>query len=101
MRIFSQYNPRHHSGGYWTTVTDLQKFGSWLIRKCHQQPEFLQLLENYGGEFYSREKREINHGGDIPSASAFLICALDSDTCIAILSDQGRVAAKLAKTIVE
>ncbi len=98
---FSQYIVGSPAGAYWTTAEDLQKFGSWLIQKCNKDSEFMRLLEKYGSEFYSSAKREIAHTGDIPSASAFLICSLDSGTTIAVLSDQGRVASKLGTTIVE
>jgi hypothetical protein len=89
------------AGGYWTTVEDLQKFGNWVILLCRSDPEFLRLLETYGGEFYSHAKREIIHSGRMPSASALLISSLESGTTVAILSDQRDIAPKLSMTIVE
>lgn len=89
------------AGCHWTTVDDLQKFGSWVNQICHNDPNFLRLLETHGDEFYCHKTREIAHSGQIPSASAFLISSLESGTTVAILSDQGNVAHKLYMTIVE
>jgi hypothetical protein len=76
------------AGGYWTTVKDLHTFGKWIKKKCVEDSDFMQLVEKYGQEFYSRENREISHGGRIPSSSAFFSVFLESGITIAIASDQ-------------
>lgn len=77
------------AGGHWTTVKDLHKFGEWVKNKCLQDPDFMNLVEQYGQEFYSAANREIMHAGGIPSSSAFLSVFLDNGISIAIASDQG------------
>ena len=71
------------SGGYWLTVSDLAKFGNWLVVEA-KNTQFKKLLENYGAEFYDRNRNIIAHSGSIPSASAYLICYLDTETTVAI-----------------
>lgn len=80
------------AGGYWTTVKDLHKFGEWIRRKCMQEPDFMNLIEKYGQEFYSTTNREILHGGGIPSSSAFFSVFLDAGITIAIVSDKNNQA---------
>lgn len=86
------------SGGYWLTVGDLGKFGNWLVGEA-KNIKFKKLLENYGGEFYDRSKNIIAHSGGIPSASAYLICYLDTKTTVAILSNKTLQAIGLYKLI--
>ncbi len=81
------------AGGYWTTVKDLHKFGEWIRGKCTQEPDFMNLIEKYGQEFYSATNREIVHGGGIPSSSAFFSVFLDNGITIAIASDKTYMAA--------
>lgn len=57
------------AGGYFSTTEDLCRFGSWISLEC-QDPEFMKLVERYGGEFYS--SGTIRHAGGSPSSSSFL-----------------------------
>lgn len=76
------------TGGYWTTIKHLHSFGEWIRQKCIQDLDFMGLVEKYGQEFYSADKREIVHGGGIPSSSAFFSVFLDNGITIAIASDK-------------
>lgn len=72
------------AGGYWSTAEDLLKMGEWLKENC-QDETFMELLNQYGGEFY--ENREIAHGGSLDYASAHLSHRLDNGVTIAIVSN--------------
>ncbi len=82
-------------GGYWATSEDLQNFGDWVNKKCSSDPSFLSLIEAYGGEFYSKEHRQIDHTGFIDSSTAHLSTFIDNGVTIGIVSDQGQLAASL------
>lgn len=73
------------AGGYWTTSADLCRFGGWICQEC-KDSTFLQLMETYGSEFYSRG--ELYHDGVIPSASACLCVFPERDVTVAILSNK-------------
>jgi|TARA_R110002110_G_C13470277_1_gene720476 hypothetical protein len=75
------------AGGYWMTVDDLGKFGAWLVNQADNE-RFLQLLREHGQEFYDAKRNTIRHSGNIPSASAQLICYLNTGTTVAVLSDK-------------
>lgn len=76
------------AGGYWTTIKHLHAFGEWIRQKCIQDSDFMDLVEKYGQEFYSPDNREIVHGGEIPSSSAFFSVFLDNGITIAIASNK-------------
>ena len=82
------------AGGYWMTAADLSKFGAWLIAQT-ERPYFLKLLEEYGSEFYDKDRKIIAHSGSIESSSAQLNCYLETNTAVAILSDRNMVAKTL------
>ncbi len=74
------------AGGYWTTAQDLCRFGEWITLECKKDPNFLELIKKYGGEFYSEE--ELHHSGGITSASAYLSIFPQHGVIISILSDR-------------
>lgn len=76
------------AGGYWLTSKDLAKFGQWIYRKTHIDPEFKRLIEKYGQEFYYADQQVIAHGGAIPSSMAFFSVSLQTGAIQATLSDQ-------------
>ncbi len=80
------------AGGYWSTVTDLCRFGVWMSKLC-KDPIFGALLTTYGEEFYKRG--EIYHDGLIPSSSVCLAVYPNCDITVAILSDQNPGAPEL------
>ena len=79
------------SGGYWTSVNDLQKFGEWLYNKS-QQTDFARLLSKYGQEFHL-DDNTLGHKGENPSASSMLSVSLSNGRVIATLSNSGRAHA--------
>jgi len=79
------------AGGYWTTATDLCRFGTWASSQW-ADPRFLALVKEYGGEFYSKD--EISHSGGITSASAYLSAFPEHGVTIAIVSDKKHPGAK-------
>ena len=83
------------AGGYWTTAEDLAKFGQWIHKKCSSDPKLVELMENYGQEFYNKETRVVSHSGGISSSSAFLSVSLNTRQTLAILSDQPTMATEL------
>ncbi len=90
------------AGGAWSTVGDLARFGDWLGAKCEDSNSpFFQLIEEFGGEFFSH--REIAHGGSIESASAHLSHRLDNGVTLSVVSDMTGlgVASNLAQVIQE
>jgi CubicO group peptidase (beta-lactamase class C family) len=83
------------AGGYWTTAADLAKFGQWIHQKCSNDPKLIELMKNYGQEFYNKDTRVVSHGGAIPSSSAFLSVSLNTGQVLATLSDQPIMAPEL------
>ncbi|WP_164838632.1 serine hydrolase [Legionella sainthelensi] len=79
------------SGGYWTCINDLQKFGEWLYDKS-QQANFSRLLSGYGQEFHL-DDQTLGHKGENPSASAMLSVSLTNGRVIATLSNSSRTDA--------
>lgn len=75
-------------GGYWMTASDLAKFGQWVYQQMITDSQFKYLVEKYGQEFYHADRQVIEHGGAIPSSSAFLSVSLKTEATIAVLSDQ-------------
>jgi CubicO group peptidase (beta-lactamase class C family) len=73
------------AGGYWTTAEDLCRFGTWTSSQW-KDPDFLRLVKEYGGEFYSAD--EIHHSGGISSSSAYLSVFPEHQVTIAIVSDK-------------
>lgn len=76
------------SGGYWTSINDLRKFGEWLYEKC-QNRDFGHLVETYGEEFHI-DDHTLGHKGENPSASAMLSVSLKTGRVIAALSNSSR-----------
>lgn len=88
------------SGGYWTSISDLQKLGEWLYSKS-QETDFSRLLLEYGQEFHLDDDT-LGHKGENPSASAMLSVSLRNGRIIAALSNSSRTAAHdLEETIRE
>lgn len=85
------------AGGYWMSGKDLLKFGRWLGDKYRKDPEFRELVQSYGKEFYNAEC--IAHNGGIDSSSAFLSCFLESGITLAIVSDLPDTAAWINEKI--
>ncbi|KTD06571.1 beta-lactam binding protein AmpH [Legionella gratiana] len=79
------------SGGYWTSVSDLQKLGQWLYNKA-QQNDFARLISKYGQEFHL-DDNTLGHKGENPSASAMLSVSLSNGRVIATLSNSSRTHA--------
>lgn len=79
------------SGGYWTSVSDLQKLGQWLYNKS-KETDFDRLLSKYGQEFHL-DKNTLGHKGENPSASAMLSVSLRNGRVIATLSNSSRTHA--------
>lgn len=52
------------AGGYWATAYDMQNFAQHLCDRM-QDERFRSTIENYGQEFYDKEKQVISHAGDI------------------------------------
>jgi CubicO group peptidase (beta-lactamase class C family) len=100
------------AGGYWATAHDMQNFAKHLCSRM-QDESFRSAIENYGQEFYDKEKQVISHAGDIgaegsawfsvhiPSGTS---CVMAQNSCFArmtgeqvsmvITSEQEREAAK-------
>lgn len=101
------------AGGYWATANDMQNFAQHLCDRM-QDGRFRSAIENYGQEFYDKEKQVISHAGDIGAeGSAWFsvhipsgtFCVMAGNSCFArmtgehvsmvITSEQEREAAKL------
>ncbi len=101
------------AGGYWATAHDMQNFAQHLCSRM-QDEKFRSAIENYGQEFYDKDKQVISHAGDIGAegSSWFSIhipsgtsCVMAQNSCFArmtgeqvsmvITSEQEREAAKL------
>lgn len=96
----ARYLVGNPSGGYWTSIRDLQKFGSWLYQKS-QDADFARLISAYGQEFHL-DANTLGHKGDNPSASAMLTVSLNNGRVIAVLSNSSRTHAhELEKSIRE
>lgn len=78
------------AGGYWMTVEELNKFGSWMKDNCKDEG-FLSLIKEYGGEMH--HDGEIRHGGRVRGSSAYLSTFIGNGVTIAILSAQDNCAA--------
>lgn len=78
------------ASGYWSTTSDLLKFGEYLHGKC-QDPSFLSLIEKYGDEFYDKDERKIMHPGQTSYASAFFFYDPTTDKTGALCSTQPEV----------
>ena len=81
------------SGGYWSTAENLHNLGTYLNRKCLEDPEFFARLTDFGQEFYVSEDREIRHNGCSSAGSALLSSFLDPGITLTILTDQGNFMA--------
>ena len=68
------------AGGYWATAHDMQNFAQHLCSRM-QDERFRSAIENYGQEFYDREKQVISHAGDIGAeGSAWFSVHIPSNT---------------------
>ena len=70
------------AGGYWATAHDMQNFADYLCGRM-QNERFRSAVENYGQEFYDKEKQVISHAGDIGAeGSAWFSVHIPSGTSL-------------------
>lgn len=88
------------AGGYWTTAEDLAKFGKWIYERCmadekevSDRPKLKRLMEDYGQEFYYRDRQRVEHGGTVQTGCSEFSVSLATGAVVAILSDQPPPAA--------
>ncbi len=86
------------AGCYWTTQNDLQKFGQWICKEW-KNSQFQESVKKHGGEFYDSKTGEIRHGGNIPTASAYLSVFPQQEKVVVALSNQQLRAVNIAENI--
>lgn len=80
-------------GGYWISVTDLAKFGLFILEKVKEKLKIKKYLKKYGREFY--HNKIITHGGGIPDSSCQLTVYLKHNISVAIMDNDGNSSAQL------
>ena len=53
------------AGGYWMTPRDLGKFGQWFCKEWKNE-SFRDTVNEYGEEFFNKERQTLGHSGILP-----------------------------------
>ncbi|MBU6339661.1 MAG: serine hydrolase [Rickettsiales bacterium] len=85
--------PSNPAGGHYASLRDFEAFGTYLVERC-KDPVFMRMIEDYGSEFYDKERRMIRHLGDFegntpeaPGSSTGFGVFLDSGKTITVFSN--------------